>query len=723
MKLPIIIVVVLLLLLVGIYFFRRPRPPVVLSTPEVARTPPPAQAAAPVLADTTIAQPHATPVAAPAAPASPVEYWLYVRAWTRDGRPAGGAEVEFMRVFPGSAEVEVDSEPLPSLRLDDAGEGAQKFPASAQYAALCRAEGLAAYELFSFGRDTVVHLDLVLQPAMEITGRAVDTSGKGVPGVSVAALVQGRVVGKVVGDDEGNFHFDRPMPERCLVRGEAEGYATAVSAPVRAGEVVKLVMTKGAQLVATVRDRIAHAPVRDFSLELKGDRQSGLPSYSGTTDASGVVNLAALAPGEYRLRSADPARVLTPADSNVSLKLGETTRLDLFVDTSATVEGLVLDGDTRAGIPNVSVFVNFAETPMFDSGRNITGADGTFAIPGLPAGAGWVRIMGVPTQYSQGQEFAVVAQKNIQTEAGGSVKDVVFELHAGVALRGRVINKDGTPAPGADVMARVPIPDGPPNGVSWAVETVTDAQGEFAIYKAPEDASLFFRAKLRGRTSDEVGPVDAATQTPVVLTLNDAATGTLAGQLLDREGKPMKGHVTALAQVPDSLYSGTHRYTTEEDGYFLLTDVTAGTYDFQFGPYKGGLVEYIDSGGPVTLAAGQSINDIRLQLAPAGPSISGVVRKSTGELVPNYMIEVEGIGASEVYAPFTTVMTDETGAFIIENIAEGTYRLHQANSDLGEWRIQAEAGETVEVVLPGKDAPPPVRIVNGVPMPRDAQGE
>lgn len=644
----------------------------------------------------------APPSAQRVPPPEPRDYnfQAYFVVLAHDGTAVSGAEIQFEPVRQGLRAEEVQAAAPSAVFTDAAGEGLQRFDTKGPYAAVCRSGNMAGYGRFGFERNPVVRLTLVLKPSSEVKGRTVDTLGHGVANVSVTWQRGEVVTDATVSDAGGYFHFDRPISARCILRGEVEGYATAVLDPIVTGPDVKLVMTRGAQLVATVLEQSSRTPVRDFTLEMRGAWDSGLPAYTGTTDLASIVRIDGITPGIYQLRSGDARRVLVPADKAISVESGQPTRVELQIADTGSVEGLVLDGESHLGVPNAIILARPADAPMFDSGRVATGADGSFALHGLPSGKCSIYLTGVPPQYSQAQEFAVVQAKSVRVEAGETVHGPTFTLRAGAFLWGRVTFKDGSPAPGATVSGKLPVPDRP-DVVSWMADTVADADGRFTIYQVPDGAVTIW-AQLRGRESGPFGPVvvGSGAASDIVLTLGDAATGRLAGRVFDKTGSPLRAHVQAVALETSTQFPQILTYSTDDDGYFLLTDVAAGTYEIHFGPSKTGLVEYIDSDGPVTLGPGQIVNNIRLQLSPGGLGISGVVRKSNGETVPSYVIEVEGIGAEDVYEPFTVTETDEHGQFQIENLAEGTYRLYPYNSRSERWRMEAQAGDTLEVVLP-----------------------
>lgn len=655
---------------------------------------------------------HATPVVRIEPDVGIAEGWLlYVCARTHDGLPASGAEVVFKPVIQDTSTAVDDSDPIPPLVLDERGEGSQKFLVRGSFVAIARWEGRAASARFDVGHDPVVFLDLLLKTAGALKGRTIDMQGQSVPSASVTYRNEGADIETQVSDAQGYFGFDAPVANHGILRAEADGYAPTVAEIESSSQEVKLVMTTGAQLVATVLEQATRSPVPNFTLELRGASNSGLPSYAGTTDASGKVNLEALTPGSYGLYSGDPERALVPVDATVDVAFGEAARMELVVERAASISGLVVDGDTSVGIPGARIVARFSEAPKYGNGRVVTNAEGAFAFRGLSPGAYSIYVMGVPVKYSQVHEFAVSQSKDIELEAGESRDDILFEYRIGASLRGNVVFKDGTPAPGAKVSAKLPAP-GLPDTVLWAAETVSDVNGQFTVYQVP-DGDITLWAQLRGRESDAFGPVAVGSPgaEQILLTLGDTATGTLAGQVVGREGNPISAHIKVVAIESSAHFAQRMNYTTDDDGYFLFTDVTVGTYEFQFGPDKGGLVEYIDSSGPVRLGAGQTINDIRLQLAPAGLGISGVVRKATGENVPNYFIEAELLAETNEIQTFTT-MTDDVGAFALENLPEGLYQLYPADQRMGNWRVQTETGETVDIVIqpPGTPAGP---IING----------
>lgn len=629
------------------------------------------------------------------------EFPVFVRAWTPDGKPASGGEVVFSTVQMAGQPVAEEGQPLPQLRLGETGEGTQSLPGPAQYMALARAEGLAAQERFTIGSAAATHLDLVLLPAVSVAGRVVDEQSNPVVSATVACIVAGQSVDSVLSNEEGQFSFPYPLPRECKLRAESEGFAPTLSDPLMSDAQITLVMSRGSRLIVTVRDDTTSRPVENFEVVLKGDWKSGLPVRSGLSGSDGMLTLEAVAPGDYTIRAGNAAYALLVPYQTVKLVAGETFRTELRLTPAGAISGVVRDGDTQSGIPGAQITAMLSGTATFDVGRIVSASDGTFSIKGLPPGTYSVGVRGLPAQYGQRNEFATVQQQRIEIGSGESHGDLVFEFFTGASLKGRVVFADGTPAPGAKVYVDAPVPDAPEGTIEWAVDTVTDPEGQFSVYQLP-DAALRFHAEWRGKVSDVLGPVPpgAPEEQNIMLTLNDAPTGTLAGKVVDETGKEVRAHVRAEPLQTSERLSAPLNYTTQGDGHFLFVDVPVGDYEFHFEAYKDGLVNYTHAWGSVSLAANQVIDDIVLRLESSGLNVSGVVYLPTGEVARDYMIEMTMPDEEGHFQPVAVVKTDSNGVFNFENLEEGAYRLEPQTHEDGSWRMDVQAGETVEITLP-----------------------
>lgn len=681
--------------------------------------PPPGAADLPPTASATPEMtPDATPDRAPSEEAPPVPpdpdmtppYLLRVRALMPDGAPAKGAAIHVLRVLADSAESGADA--VPALEADENGEAVHRFADPGPFIAWCVLDSHAAEARFDFRRNAAVHLDLVLGLAARVAGRTVDAAGRGLPDVRVDGLLRGETAESAVSDGAGRFVFSRAVPLPVRLRGEAEGYPPVVIEHTDPGAEAVLRFARGGQLLATVLDRDSGAPAGAFPLGLRPAVNSGLPAYTGVADRAGVVRIDAIAAGTYTLHANDPARSLSNPGASVAIVDGKTARIEILAEPGGRIAGRVFDEQTGAGISGVQVLVTY----LGDTGRTgaapVTGSGGDFEAASLPAGPYTLGIKNVPPRYGgQTHEHAIVETRELALEPGEQKGGVLFPLRARTPLEGRVEFTGGLPAPGATVSASVPAGAGaPPGAVSWAVETVSGPDGRFALYDVPEKP-LTLRAQWRGFASDVLGPLSPAAhqQSEVVLTLEEQPTGTLAGQVLDADGQPVRAHVHAAITGGQSGSGARLAATTGADGRFLFTEAPAGEYEFLYGAHRSGLVDYSHSDGPYALNPGQTLTGITLHLTRDGLALTGVVRDSQGELLPNYMIDVEGWVEEEGFRPFSTAITDDAGRFIVENLAEGEYQLRPYGSNPGNWRMRVMAGEEIEIVLPNAAAqdPPP----------------
>jgi hypothetical protein len=634
-------------------------------------------------------------------------FQLIVRVWNRDGRPVEGAEVSFRWSRFGPREPEEEQEPCPPLLTGPSGEAFQEMPGPGPFLAIGRWNDQAILERFGFGQQSVLLLDLVLESALVVHGKTVSGNGLPVADATIRALWDGRSVAAVASGPSGSFQFESTLPAGVILRAEALGFAPAVSAPVETSEPVTLVLTSGGQIVASVLDRERQSPVAGFTLRLDAARGSGLLSRTSVSAADGTVIFKALAPGSYSLRSGDRRSILDPAESKVEIRAGDDQRLKLAVVNAAELRGHVLDGASGAGIPGVVVDARFADTPLYPLDRVTTDSTGSFHFDGLPAGNFDIGLMDRPPLYGRAVEHGVTDLQRISLSPGESRDGITFTLEAGAMLRGVVRHQDGSPAPGANVSATAPDPDSP-GVVIWSQDTTTDRNGRFVVAHAPGEVDLFVQARWRGRASDTAGPVrmDVAPPSEIVLTLAPAEVGILAGQVIDTTGRPLIADLRGIPAEGNAGLAILPLQTTASDGHFIYTDVPAGTYMFELGRHTTGLVNMSGQDGPVTLEPGQVLSGLQLVLPDGGLSIGGTVRNPDGSPVTHCFIEVEFFGA-EGMELYTEIMTDDGGAFLVENVEEGAYRLRPRDEHLaGEWEAIVNAGETVEIVVPEIGAPP-----------------
>ncbi|RMH02638.1 MAG: carboxypeptidase regulatory-like domain-containing protein [Planctomycetota bacterium] len=157
-----------------------------------------------------------------------------------------------------------------------------------------------------------------------------------------------------------------------------------------------------------------------------------------------------------------------------------------------------------------------------------------------------------------------------ELDGGG---EVVLRTVAGAALKGRVVDADGSPVAGAEVLV------GP--GVKYLIaafrnrnffleRTFTGPDGSFAVAAVPARTALMANGIAQAVDSGlaDVGPLPPGATAEVVVSLG--ATGALAGEVVDLEGEPVAG-AEVIAVPLDLRYvipfvRDVRAWTTTSDG-------------------------------------------------------------------------------------------------------------------------------------------------------------
>lgn len=203
--------------------------------------------------------------------------------------------------------------------------------------------------------------------------------------------------------------------------------------------------------------------------------------------------------------------------------------------------GRVTDADTGAGLAGVTVTAHTGQATT-------TGGDGTFSLP-LPEGA-------YTLTFARDGYFA--EQRDIHVFPGQASQVDVAMAFGDRTLRGTVTDDDGAALAGVTVRA-----------AGTGIEVATSADGAYALDLPPGEYSLEF-AKLGYVTTAFTAAVERGQVTTLDVTLPRDA-GRLAGHVTDTDGQPVAGAVVSIPELDLST-------ATDDDGYYELDDVPAGTW-------------------------------------------------------------------------------------------------------------------------------------------------
>ncbi len=178
----------------------------------------------------------------------------------------------------------------------------------------------------------------------------------------------------------------------------------------------------------------------------------------------------------------------------------------------------------------------------------------------------------------------------------------------------------------------------------------------------------------------------------VTLTLEALITGTYAGTVTDAEGAPLEGASVRL--VGANGFPGFHLFTGE-DGGFEMPLIPTGQYSAR--AHKFG---YMAEEVQVEIFEEQTTTTdfVLTEVGENFSTVSGVVYSADGVEVPQALVTLTRPNFPH---PCRVALTDEAGAYMLENVFPGEYIL--AAQAMGEGTaaldLEVEAGQEISVDL------------------------
>lgn len=542
------------------------------------------------------------------------------------------------------------------------------------------ASASAALEPVNVGAGTTVHaLELRLEAGASVTGVVRARDGGIVSDAYVELTPAGGEarVAHANTDAQGHYALSGLAASAYDVAVFAEGYSPSVWRGVvltQASEFELDFELKATGSVAgVVRDR-AGQPV--VGAVVQAGTMWGGPFIWGSssqvrTGADGSYRLSGLSPGHLRVNAGfEPGVWLTREFAEVaSTKEG---RVDLILEPSGVLTGLV--SEPGGGPLTSDAVVRAIPQSPFVTGADVhaaaVGPDGRYELT-LPPGRYSVRAM-----RADADPFMAPTGPGIEVEPGQR-REVSLELsvEGPVALRGRVLQPNGAPAPLASVLLSAP---------GWRLTASTDAEGQFAARRRPGTPGspapdvVDVTARLGGALGrlEQVRSGDKE----VLVQLQPAAR--IRGRVL---GESVSSGVSVSAEPLDER--AMPWLSTEErkfpDARFELSEVPAGRVRVTASTSGGQSVQQ-----EVELRPG---GDVELTLSLAS---SVVVR---GLVVDEAERPVSG--AMVWYDDEPRLPTDAEGRFRFDDVPEGNHRL-QIRFDArraAELEFTATRGQEIDV--------------------------
>ncbi|MBL9087078.1 MAG: carboxypeptidase regulatory-like domain-containing protein [Planctomycetia bacterium] len=351
------------------------------------------------------------------------------------------------------------------------------------------------------------------------------------------------------------------------------------------------------------------------------------------------------------------------------------------------VTGRVTRGGVGTPVANVWVYATAAREdaslPTYPSRSAPTNAEGRFRIEGL--GVGWV------TVFVQGDGFLSVGLERVRDDAddplarrtdAAGVLEVALEVVEAAPVVGRVVDPAGRPIVGArveldafGVVGRTRTGLHPPEqGVLNApVETVSDAEGRFALSAPIPGHGYVVRARAPGFASGASGAVRAGDGVDVIVTLTPAGGARFAEILVVAAGsrRPVAGaRVVVWRETGPGAREGVGQGTTGRDGVawvgpFASLEGLTATSDAA----PGESFPFARAAEPVPLADGVTV------VERAGPSavLTARIEGPDGLEPGSLVVAVFGPGIEGGMEQRGGV--DATGLTEVRVPSDGTYRV------------------------------------------------
>jgi protocatechuate 3,4-dioxygenase beta subunit len=481
-------------------------------------------------------------------------------------------------------------------------------------------------------------------------------------------------------DAHGRFRLDGIGPAPVTLAVTAPGFARTERGDVRAGASVEFFLFPGASLAGSVSDDVGR-PVAGATVRAEGDQTWGAPTLE-RTDARGQFRMSGVPPGEYTAVARAGGRAPGIAVAVVE-PLGEAT-VRLTVSDGGYAIGRIVDAEGRplAGRVRVEV-LSERSLPAFASELMAAeaGTDGTFALGPLPLGALGLDVS-APRHASRRIDVEIPARG--RTAELGEVA-----LEAGLAIRGRVREREGGGVAGAAVRATLRDAGGASDG-----EATSEADGTFLV-AGLRPGRHYVSAAAPGYATAHATASPGGEALELVL----EPGGQLVGRVVDADGAPVEEALVSAedaggASGPGGFVSGR---ADEGDGGFVLRDVAAGSYSLEV--RAGSRGEASMTG--VRVAAGRATNVGTIALSRGGV-VQGVVVDAEGNGIPGAVVRAERDARRRTGQLHT--QSGSNGGFELRGVPIGPVYLSAAHPAYA-------AGRDVAVTVQSDPEPVPVRLV------------
>ncbi|HEV8658989.1 MAG TPA: carboxypeptidase regulatory-like domain-containing protein [Thermoanaerobaculia bacterium] len=577
---------------------------------------------------------------------------------TANGKAVAGAKVIW--ISGGTTEIIATTD----------GEGRYSVPDPSKWAMAV----VVIHPDFAFHEDSVgrrmgsanLPLDQTLTAGVALSGTVIGEDGK-TPVAAAIVKIEGWPVATSAQD--GTFTIAHAQAKWQAVVAQS---GALIGSRARAGNpaTVAVKLARSASLTGSIRDLKSQAPLAGAEVRLRASNRIDLSeTWTAFTDAKGNYAINGVAPGAYQIVVTRPGYMVAPV--SLSLTANEKANKPLLATQLARVSGMVVDEQKRPVVAArvSSQNVSRGGDPMMmmammmigrASSGSVSAPDGSFTV--RADGDTDIHIAAVKKGYPP------TKTTTLRLAPGERKSGIMLTIPSGVAITGRVIDKDGKPVAGVSIatteatefsgnmVRRMMALGAQRDRGDDIVKTAND--GKFSLRL--KEGSYDFAFKHEGFATKTVRALQVnSTTKPIEVTLEPGVE--ISGRVT-RNGAGIEG--VRMMVIGEGVQASAE---TAADGSFRISDLTPG--QMMLNAMKED--EFIQQIRPVTAPA----LDMNIEIPPGGRVSGHVVDKSTKQPVTSFQAGIStprsGGGMVIMMPPQMRSFTNDDGTFALENVPAG----------------------------------------------------
>ncbi|HEX9163945.1 MAG TPA: carboxypeptidase regulatory-like domain-containing protein [Thermoanaerobaculia bacterium] len=509
-------------------------------------------------------------------------------------------------------------------------------------------------------------LDIALNAGAPLSGIVVGQDGK-TPVAGATVLVDGWPLATTGQDGAFTIAHAPAKWQMIVVRSVA-----LIGSRAHNGTAASTIrLARAASLTGSVREMKTQAPVAGAEVRVRTPMRFEASETAGAfTDAKGNFAISGILPGSYQLvvlRPGYSAQSLT-----ISLKPNDAAHKTILATQMSRISGTVVDEQKRAvtAAHLRAQVVSRGEAMMFGpvtrgGHPSISAPDGSFALrvePETDLELAAVR-KGYPPARSTRMRLAPGEHKS----------GLVLTIPSGIAVSGRVTDKDGKPVAGVSVTATDSDRSG---GRPMMIRRFAGGQRDRGDDTVKSSSDGTFTIRLKEGTYD----LGFEREGFAVKTVRAVRVGTGAAKPVEvalEPGVEITGRVTRSGAGVEGVRIDTFGEVdtkpaeTGSDGSFRITGLSPGEITLNLTKPD----EFIHVIRPVKAPA----SDVNVEI-PAGGRVSGrVVDKATSQPVTSFDLGLNptrgGGGFTFMTTPALRHFTSDDGSFTLDNVPAGQVQL------------------------------------------------